>query len=190
MVLASPYDQLIREAVVAEFPELTRDLDCFGWLWVRAQMHQESRFNPLAKSSAGAVGLMQLMPKTAKELGVHDRTDPRQNVFGGVRYLADQYRHMGEIPVYLDRLKMALACYNGGRGYVNVALALARKDEGLPANFSRWNAAGRPGGAWQEWDVVEAYLSDPDCRHRGKTPDARQMREYVAKITRYFESYL
>ncbi|HGG05151.1 MAG TPA: lytic transglycosylase domain-containing protein [Aliiroseovarius sp.] len=69
-------------------------------------VHQESRWNPNAKSRAGAIGLAQLMPATARGLGV-DPTDPRQNLEGGARYLRQQY----------DRFRswrLALAAYNAG----------------------------------------------------------------------------
>jgi soluble lytic murein transglycosylase-like protein len=55
---------------------------------VRAVIEQESRWQICARSQKGAVGLMQLMPETARRLGVRDRCDPSQNISGGVRYLA------------------------------------------------------------------------------------------------------
>lgn len=81
---------------------------------VRAVIHAESNFNPLARSRKGAMGLMQLMPKTAKDMGiaVDDLTDPTQNIQGGVKYLA----------WLLDRFngdtKLATAAYNAGPGAV------------------------------------------------------------------------
>ena len=79
---------------------------------IRAIIRAESAFNPFAVSRAGAQGLMQLMPAVAEELNVLDPFDPRQNIFGGARYLR----------WLLDRndgnLDLAVASYNAGPGAV------------------------------------------------------------------------
>jgi hypothetical protein len=75
---------------------------------IRAIIRAESAFNPFAVSSAGAQGLMQLMPDVAEELDVLDPFDPRQNILGGARYLRRLLdRHDGN-------LKLAVASYNAG----------------------------------------------------------------------------
>ena len=75
---------------------------------VRAVIRAESQFDPMAESGAGAKGLMQLMPILSKELGVQDPFNPRENIFGGVKYLSKLLdRHDGNVT-------LALASYNAG----------------------------------------------------------------------------
>ncbi|MEN6644110.1 MAG: lytic transglycosylase domain-containing protein [Armatimonadia bacterium] len=78
---------------------------------IHAVVQAESGYDPDCRSGAGAQGLMQLMPGTARSLGVSNAFDPSQNLDGGVRYLRQQIQRFGEID-------LALAAYNAGPGAV------------------------------------------------------------------------
>lgn len=112
----SQYDNIIRK--------YTKKL---GWDWrlLASQIYQESKFNPKAKSWVGATGLLQLMPATAKELGIKDATDPVQSIRGGVNYLNQIYDRFTDIPDENDRIKFTLASFNCGYGHVRDAQRLA-----------------------------------------------------------------
>ncbi|WP_298282802.1 lytic transglycosylase domain-containing protein [Novosphingobium sp.] len=82
----------------------------------------ESRYNPLAVSPAGAAGLGQLMPKTAREIGVFNRFDPMANIFGAARYLRQMLDRFGKV-------HLAIAAYNAGPRAVERAGGIPRNGE-------------------------------------------------------------
>jgi soluble lytic murein transglycosylase-like protein len=88
---------------------------------LRAVIVVESGFNPRAISRRGAVGLMQLMPTTARRYGAFNAFDPEQNIGAGARYLAELIGHYG-----IDHLELVLAAYNAGEN------AVARYGQRIP----------------------------------------------------------
>lgn len=98
------FDDLIKEAAIRY--SVKADL-------IKAVVRAESAFDPRAVSRVGAQGLMQLMPALARELGVTDPFDPRQNIMAGTRYLSQLLNaHDGDVV-------LALASYNAGPGNVD-----------------------------------------------------------------------
>ena len=122
----SPYDTLVKK-YAQQFE--------FDWRLIVAQMYQESRFNPKAKSWVGAQGLMQVMPRTAKEMGIGNLKQPESGIKAGVQYL-DWVRDRFEPELSVkDRMWFTLAAYNAGQGHVRDARRLARQ-QGL--NPNKW----------------------------------------------------
>ncbi|MGB3618247.1 MAG: transporter substrate-binding domain-containing protein [Catalinimonas sp.] len=129
----SPYDSLIRHHA-----------DDLGWDWrlVASQIYQESRFREQARSWAGARGLMQMMPATARRYGVRNLSEPSQNIRGGIKYLSYLENFWEEIPDSTERVKFVLASYNAGEYHVRDAQHLTDKHGGDP----------------DRWDDVSEYL--------------------------------
>jgi len=167
----SPYDGLVQK-YAGQFG--------FDWRLVVAQMYQESRFNPDARSWAGAVGLMQVLPRTAKSIGFRDVRTPDDGIHAGVKYLDwVRDRFDPELPVE-DRMWFALAAYNAGHGHVRDARRLARK---LGLNPNRWF-----GNVEKAILLLSKRKYARQARHgycRGAEPV-----KYVREIKRRYEAYL
>ena len=114
----SPFDNIIKRYA----KELHWD-----WRLLTSQIYQESRFDPNDSSWANAEGLMQLMPSTAKELGVTDRTDPEQNIRAGTKYLKQLWSNFETVTDTIQRIKFTMASYNCGLFHVKDAQRLALK---------------------------------------------------------------
>jgi len=123
----SPYDDLIKEGAT----KLNWD-----WRLLAALVYQESKFNPYGESWAGARGLMQLMPETAKRFGAKNLNDPNQSVKAGVGYLKylDNY-WIKSVADSAERLKFVLASYNAGLSHIIDAKKLTQKYKKDP---TRW----------------------------------------------------
>mgnify|MGYP000249054545 CR=1 FL=1 len=124
--ILSPYDDIVRSQVQPYH---------FDWRLIVSQMYQESRFDPLASNATGALGLMQMLPRTAEELGVKDLKDPEQAIASGVQYLDwTRNRFSKDLPVQ-EQIFFSLASYNAGYGHVKDAQRLARQ---LGLRSDRW----------------------------------------------------
>lgn len=153
------------------------------WRLLASIAYQESKFDAQVVSWAGAVGLMQLMPRTAESYGVDadSLTYPEHNVLAAVRLLNSLERPFRKVATPEDRHKLALAAFNSGLGHVLDARALARK---YGKNPDSWN------------DVCEylllkrlpAYYEDPVCKQgylRGN-----ETADFVTEVWTRYQYYL
>lgn len=148
------------------------------WRLLAAVGYQESHWDPEAVSPTGVRGIMMLTRSTARQLGVK-RTDPRQSILGGARYLADLKSRLPERIQDPDRTWLALAAYNIGLGHLEDARVLTQ----------------RAGGNPDLWADVRQYLPRlsnpewyPQTRHgfaRGREPVVyvRNIRQYRRQLT-------
>ena len=144
------------------------------WWLLYTQIERESDFDTKAESGCGAIGLMQIMPATARSCGVDPETlwDPAANIRLGAQILADN------VGIFRDedgdeRLKFGLAAYNGGPGYVINAQSLAQREGLDPA----------------QWDSIKQTLPRSVAYVGGdwKHPDAGQIIGYVDWIWMHYE---
>ncbi len=167
----SPYDDVVKRLS----PRFG-----FDWRLVVAQMFQESRFDPKARSFAGARGLLQVMPRTARELGYQNLDDPETGIQAGLDYLAwVRERFDAGLPAS-ERTWMSLAAYNVGPGHVRDARRIA-VEQGLDPN--RWFG-----------NVEKALLlkQRPEIHRKTRFGYARAQEPvaYVRAIRDRYEAYL
>ena len=123
----SPYDHIVRPAAEAAG---------FDWRLIVAQMYQESGFDPNQVSFAGAEGLLQVLPRTAGDLGVDAvrLKEPETGIAAGVAYLGWTRDRFPDLPVG-EQILFALGAYNAGHGHIRDGRRLARE---LGLDGSRW----------------------------------------------------
>lgn len=168
----SRYDDLIKKGATK-----------LGWDWrlLAAIIYEESRFIPNDQSWAGARGLMQLMPETAKRFGATNPDDPNQSIKAGVNYLKYLDKYWGKkITDPDERLKFILASYNAGLAHIIDARKLARKYDKNPV----------------VWNDVEYFLLKKSDQHYYRDPVAaagyckcEEPVNYVKNVLHRFEEY-
>lgn len=160
------YESLVRYYCSRELArQYPSDLPLDLWRLVHEQIRAESNFDPNAVSPAGAVGLLQIMPETAIELGVRDRTNPEHAIRGGVEYLIRHCWMTFKVERGMERLRFGIASYNCGTGNIIRAQRLAN-ERGLPTSI---------------WSSIARML--PDVTHAR----AAETINYVAKIMAGYE---
>lgn len=146
------------------------------WRLLAAIGYQESHWNPRAVSSTGVRGIMQLTLATAKQIGVQNRLDPAQSIFGGARYFAQVRDKIPERIPEPTRTWLALAAYNIGYGHLEDARILTKQQGGDP-------------DSWLDVKKHLPLLSDPAWYRRTRYGYARGWEpvRYVENIRTYYE---
>ncbi len=172
---AEHFMQVVSEHLPLYYPFILKAADEHGFDWhlIAAQIYQESHFNSQARSPAGALGLMQIIPPTGKNLNIRDFTEPQKNIAAGVRYLKELHDFFDKSEGD-DRLRIALAAYNTGQGHIHDARNIAR-DKGLDPD--KWSSLEKTLPLLQH----EKYWKNALYGYcRGMEPV-----EYVTNIIRY-----
>jgi membrane-bound lytic murein transglycosylase F len=146
------------------------------WRLLAAQAYQESHWNADAVSPTGVRGIMMLTNDTAKRMKIEDRQDPEQSIFGGARYLKLLYNSLPERIQLPDRLWLALAAYNVGRGHLEDARILAQLDGASP-------------DIWLDVEKYLPLLAKPEWYQKTKYGYARGYEpvQYVNRVRGYYE---
>ncbi len=163
----SPFDPIIK-AYAARYD--------FDWRLIAAQAYQESQFNPRAISPGGAVGLMQLLPATAKSMGFRNVQQPEVGIHAGVKYLYQLRNEFdGDVPQG-ERTWLALAAYNAGVKRVERARRLARE---MNLDPNKWFG-----------NVETAMLHYAQAQSRKSARSYGQAIIYVREIQSLYGTYL
>ena len=176
----------LREGKISHYDDLFKKYSKdIGWDWrmLASLAYTESNFDTTAVSWAGAKGLMQLMPATARAMGVPPgkEQNPEESVKAAVKYIAATDRSLSMIPDKQERLSFILASYNAGLGHIYDAMALAEK-------------YGKNKLVWKDnvenfilLKSNEEYFTDPICKNgyfRGI-----ETYNFVRDILSRYESY-
>ena len=176
----SPYVKI--SGLDHHFREAADSID-WDWKLIAAICYTESKFDSTAVSHVGAYGVMQMLPKTLRSLGVPDslHTDTRTNINAGARYLKKLERIFRRIKDFDERLNFVLASYNAGIGQVNDAMALAQK-------------YGKSRYVWHGVDTFlilkqyPEYYNDSVCK-TGSFNSSDETLQFVEKVTNRWKRY-
>jgi membrane-bound lytic murein transglycosylase F len=176
-------DRLLPDGVLSPYDDIVKSLsEQYGmdWRLIIAQMYQESKFNPEAKSFAGALGLMQVMPRTGRDLGYSDLNQVENGIGAGIAYMDWlEDRFPGELDLQ-ERLFFTLAAYNVGAGHVRDARRLTSQ---LGNDPNRW---------FGHVDAAMLLLAKPEYYKKARFGYARGSEpvKYVKDIRDRYLSYL
>lgn len=176
----------LKEGKISHFDHLfkkyAKEID-WDWRLLASLAYTESNFDTTAVSWAGARGLMQLMPRTARAMGVPagKEQNPEESIKAAVKYIAATNRSLSMIPDKKERINFILASYNAGLGHINDAIALAGK---YGKNKSVWK------NNVENYILLksnEEYFTDPVCKNgyfRGI-----ETYNFVRDITSRYDTY-
>lgn len=175
-VSISPYDSIFRKAADSIF-------HC-DWKLLAAIAFTESRFDSTARSDVGASGLMQVMPRTLRGMGVPDslHMDTHTNIMAAATLLKDLNRIFRRIKESDERYNFILASYNAGMGQVNDAMRLASK---YGKNRYKWE------NSVDTFLILKSnpeYYNDSVCKN-GQFKDWKQTLQFVRKVKRAWQRY-
>lgn len=180
------YSEILGPGVISPFDSYFRREGArqgLDWRLLAAVAYQESTFRTEESSWAGAVGLMGLMPATGASLGVtgDQLYDPEHNIRAGAEYLKQLINLFSSVEDREERIKLALAAYNGGMGHISDARALAEKYE---ADKNVWEGNVE---RFVQLKRLEQYYTDPVCRNGYFRGD--ETINYVREVTARWEQY-
>lgn len=168
--LSNPFGLGTRDRLRRFAPVFQREAEqvAFHWLMMLAQGYQESGLDPAARSPAGAIGIMQLLPATGRQMGIRNLLDAEQNIRAGVAYMAHLQSRYFDDPAIApaERIYLVLAAYNAGPNRINRLRQVAAR---LGLDPNRWFGHVE--------QVVQSHVGSETVR-------------YVANIRAYFLTFV